>query len=176
MVHPNLQTYRTRVFAALAFLMLLPITSASAQRVRTAPVRVIKFDQLKAMIDAQTDTTYIFNFWATWCAPCVKEFPNFQKISKRYQSKKVRVIFVSLDFVKDLKKKLTPFVKEHAVTNDVYLLDEPDYNTWIDRVDSGWEGNLPSTLIINNATGKRKIYPIEFTEAELESALKEFIP
>jgi hypothetical protein len=106
----------------------------------------------------------------------VKEFPNFQKISKRYQSKKVRVIFVSLDFVKDLKKKLTPFVKEHAVTNDVYLLDEPDYNTWIDRVDSGWEGNLPSTLIINNATGKRKIYPIEFTEAELESALKEFIP
>src|SRR5215217_6535032 len=44
------------------------------------------------------DTTYIVNFWATWCGPCVKELPQFDKLHQMYQGKPVKVIMASFDF------------------------------------------------------------------------------
>jgi len=136
---------------------------------------VIKFPQLQAMMKQNNDTTYVFNFWATWCAPCVEEFPNFQKISDATSKNKVKVIFISLDFKKDLNKSLNPFLKNHNVTNSVYLLDELDYNSWIDKVDKDWNGDLPATLVINNKTGVYKLYPHPFTLDQLQQTLKPYI-
>ena len=126
-------------------------------------------------MSAHTDTTYVFNFFATWCAPCCEEFPYFQKFSETNSNQKLRVIFVSLDFKKDYRKHLLPFLKSHHVTNTTLLLNETDYNSWIDKVDSTWDGDLPATLIINNAKHKREIYHRELSYAELEAAIKPFL-
>ncbi len=128
------------------------------------------------MMSIQNDTTYIFNFFATWCEPCVKEFPAFQRFSAGVADKKVKLIFVSLDFRKDLSKRLMPFLQKHHVKNEVVLLNETDYNSWIDRVDSGWDGNLPATLVINNGTHVRTMFAKEFTYASLEATMKPFLP
>ena len=96
------------------------------------PARIVKFGELAKMMSQKNDTTYIFNFFATWCEPCVKEFPAFQRFSA-HDGQKIRLIFVSLDFKKDLSKQLLPFLKKHHVKNEVVLLDEPDYNSWIDK-------------------------------------------
>lgn len=128
------------------------------------------------MMSAKNDTTYLINFFATWCQPCVEEFPAFQQFSVRYATEKVRVIFVSLDFKKDFQKRLLPFVKKHRVGNEVVLLDEPDYNSWIDKVDSSWDGNLPATLVINNGKHIRHMFAQEFTLDSLEAAMKPFLP
>ncbi len=140
------------------------------------PARIVKFDELEKMMSQKNDTTYIFNFFATWCEPCVKEFPAFQRFSARYVGKKMRLIFVSLDFKKDLSKRLLPFLKKNHVKNEVVLLDEPDYNSWIDRVDSAWNGDLPTTLVINNGTHLHQIFAKDFTYASLETAMKPFLP
>ncbi len=136
---------------------------------------VIKFSQLKEMMERRNDTTYVFNFWATWCGPCVKEFPDFQKLSRAYQNKKIRFVFISLDFKKDFETVLLPFLKKNYVIDDVFLLDEPDYNSWIDKVEKSWMGDLPSTLIINNGHQLKKMYPHEFTYEELDAVLKPLV-
>jgi thiol-disulfide isomerase/thioredoxin len=138
--------------------------------------RIVKFEDLAKMMSQTNDTTYIFNFFATWCAPCVEEFPVFQRFSARYAGKKEKLIFVSLDFKKDFEKRLLPFLKKNHVRNQVVLLDETDYNSWIDRVDTNWDGNLPATLVINNGKHFRQMFAKEFTYTQLETAMKPFLP
>ena len=151
--------------------MLITSVEASAQQ-----ARIVKFGDLAKMMSRENDTTYIFNFFATWCEPCVKEFPAFQRFSARYANKKVKLIFVSLDFKKDFSKRLLPFLKKNHVKNEVVLLDEPDYNSWIDRVDTAWDGNLPATLVINNGKHVHQIFAQDFTYASLGTAMKPFLP
>lgn len=55
------------------------------------------------------------------------------------------------------------------------MLDEPDYNSWIGKIDSSWSGSIPATLIINNKNGVRKFYEKEFTEEELNKTIQSFI-
>ena len=143
---------------------------ASAQQ-----ASIVKFDDLAKMMSQENDTTYIFNFFATWCEPCVEEFPSFQRFSNAYANKKMRLVFVSLDFKKDYKTRLLPFLKKNHVKNETVLLDEPDYNSWIDKVDSTWDGNLPATLVVNNEKHIRKIFAREFTYTSLQAAMKPFL-
>jgi thiol-disulfide isomerase/thioredoxin len=153
---------------------LILITASDAAIAQQA--RVVKFEELSKMMSRENDTTYIFNFFATWCVPCVKEFPSFQRFSERYASKKIKLVFVSLDFKKDFEKRLLPFLKKHKVKNETVLLDETDYNSWIDRVDSTWDGNIPATLAINNRKHVRQMFANDFTYSSLETAMKPFLP
>jgi thiol-disulfide isomerase/thioredoxin len=160
-------------FSRYLFIFLIIASSASVTHAQRA--RVVRFPELQQMMKAKSDTTYIFNFFATWCDPCVKEFPNFQKLAEENRGKKFKLVFVSLDFRNKYKKVLLPFLKKRHVTNDVLLLDEPDYNTWIDKVDPNWNGNLPMTLAINNARHIREIYPHDFTYDSLRKTIEPFV-
>jgi thiol-disulfide isomerase/thioredoxin len=137
---------------------------------------MIKFSDLSEMLHRQNDTTYLFNFWATWCPPCVTEFPELQKFAAENNGRKFKLIFISLDFKKDMHTSVAKFVASHNVREPVYLLDEPDYNAWIDRVDSSWEGNLPASLVINNTAHVHKMFPREFTGTTLHEIIGPFIP
>jgi len=138
-------------------------------------VSVIKYNDFKKLEKRQNDTTYVINFWATWCRPCVQELPYFDGLTKKFEGQKVKVMLVSLDFIRQLNSRLLPFVKDNKLVSDVYLLDEPDYNSWIGLVDQSWSGAIPATLIINNANGVRKFYEKEFTQEELEKTVQSFI-
>ena len=54
----------------------------------------------------------------------------------------------------------------------VHLLDEPDYNAWIDKVNKNWGGNIPATIIFNNKTNFHFFKADEFTYKELEDIVK----
>jgi thiol-disulfide isomerase/thioredoxin len=138
-------------------------------------VPVINYKTLSSYFDKQDDTTYVFNFWATWCRPCVKELPYFDALSRKYENQKIKVMLVSLDFVRELNSRLEPFVKENKIISPVFLLDEPDYNSWIVKVDKSWSGAIPATLIINNKNGIRNFYETEFTEEELNKLITKII-
>ncbi len=132
------------------------------------------FDDLAYIFQQQTDTTYIINFWATWCKPCVEELPYFEQLTKKYQGQKVKVILVSLDFKKQLETKLVPFLKEHQIQSEVMVLLDPDANAWVDRVDPSWSGAIPITLVYKNE--KRAFYEESFEDyAALEKIVQPFI-
>jgi thiol-disulfide isomerase/thioredoxin len=153
----------------LLSLSLLFATPAFAQH-----VAVIKFPELQKRLARPTDTTYVVNFWATWCAPCVKELPNFEQLRTANAGQKVKVLLVSLDYASQLDKKVKPFVKQRGLKSEVLLLNEPDPNDWIDKVDAKWSGALPFTLIFNNKARQRASFERELTATELTTALKKF--
>ncbi len=127
------------------------------------------YEGLQYFLNRKTDTTYIVNFWATWCVPCVKELPAFEGLAEKYKGSKVKVLLVSLDMPKMVESKLLPFIKEKKVKSRVLLMRDPDANSWISKVDAKWSGAIPATLIYNR--NKRQFYERSFTAAELEKEL-----
>ena len=132
---------------------------------------IIKFPRLAEIIDQKNDTTYIVNFWATWCKPCIEELPYFLESERELSGKNYKFIFISLDFKRD-SIKLNNWLQKRKMYSTVYLLDEPDYNSWIEKIDKKWEGNIPATLIYNSRNNYRAFFPHEFTREELKKLLK----
>ena len=130
-------------------------------------VKLIKFEDLEKRMANSPDTVYIVNFWATWCAPCVKELPYFDQLAEKYNNEPIKVILCSLDFKSKLNKEVIPFLKKNQVKSEV-VLNENNDEKFINSVDSNWSGAIPSTLVIHGKKEIRAFYEKEFTFTELE--------
>lgn len=111
------------------------------------PVR--DFSGLEHLLHFENDSTYVINFWATWCKPCVAELPYFEQLWEDYRKEKFKVILISLDFPQQIEKKLIPFLQKHQLESEVWVLDDSDANTWINKVSPEWSGAIPATLVYN---------------------------
>ena len=134
---------------------------------------VIKFDKLRSLLDEEGDKVHVINFWATWCAPCVKELPLFEALNAK-KDPNIKVTLVSLDFADEINK-VNSFISKRKIKSSVLLLDEIDYNSWIDRVEKSWGGAIPATLFINQRTGERKFVDKELKDGELEKVIESLI-
>jgi thiol-disulfide isomerase/thioredoxin len=135
-------------------------------------VEIIKIDGLQKLLKEENHKLHIINFWATWCKPCVKELPQFAELARTHPE--LSISLVSLDFVQDLETKVYPFLDKKDIDLRVLLIDELDYNLWIDLVDPSWSGAIPATLIIEPGTGHRKFLEKEFENNELEFEIQSF--
>mgnify|MGYP002860864178 FL=1 len=133
----------------------------------------IKADQLTRWKNAGNDTLYVLNFWATWCAPCVAELPEFEKLHREYAGQKVKVILISTDFRREVDKKVIPFVKRKKLKSQVVFLDERTPNDWINLVSTDWTGAIPATLIVNKQRGYERFFEKQLSYKELEKAVME---
>lgn len=168
----------TFVFVSVLFFACRPPASQASVPSVPVPVRdtvtevpVLNFPGLEKRLYSNSDSTFIVNFWAMWCAPCVKELPYFESYLTKHASEKTNVLLVSMDFPEDIDSKLLPFLNKRRVfRSDVILLDAPDANSWIDRVAQNWSGAIPATLVFNRDTSVFFARP--FTDlADLESAV-----
>ena len=127
------------------------------------------FEDYKPLLHQNDDTTYVINFWATWCAPCIKEMPAFVKLEESYKNKKLKIILTSMDFGNNVNKRVRGFMNKHNINSEVVVLDDPDSNSWIDKVNSEWSGGIPATLIYNR--DKRMFFEKEFIYQELKQVI-----
>lgn len=118
-------------------------------------IPIVNFSQFEPLLHKSTDTVYVINFWATWCVPCRKELPEFQKLHKNLFGQNISILLVSLDFPKDIDSGLIPFINKNGITAPVILLNDPNSNAWIDKVEPTWSGSLPATLIYK---GKSRLF------------------
>lgn len=170
------------------FVLLLVVSCKEDKKIETAQTDEVKvevlstddikleihdFNGLEPYLNKSDDKIYVVNFWATWCAPCVKELPHFEELNKNYKGKNVEVMLVSLDFPSQYDKMLKPFIKKHDLQSKILVLDDVDQNTWIPKINENWDGAIPVTIIYNK--DKREFYDRTFTYAELETELKQFL-
>jgi thiol-disulfide isomerase/thioredoxin len=148
------------------------------QKPASVQPRGITFEQLDQLLaldaSGMNDTIRVVNFWATTCPPCIGELPAFDKVQREFGMaslgmRPVRVYLVSLDFVRDMKPKVIPFLKKRAFAATALLLGPPS-STQIDRVDKAWSGAMPATIIIG--AGKRLFFEQAFTFDELSTILQ----
>ena len=117
--------------------------------VKANDIPVVDFEGLKPYLHRDSDTTYVVNFWATWCKPCVAELPYFEALHEDSKGKKIKVILVSLDFKKKIETNLVPFINKNKIASEVVVLSDADANTWINQVSPQWTGSIPATLVYN---------------------------
>lgn len=135
---------------------------------------IVDFKDLdRHYLSLRNDTTYVVNFWATWCKPCVKELPYFEQIGENYKDKQLKVILVSLDFPEHIESKVLPFIAKEKISSKVVLLDDADANTWIPKVDPEWQGSIPATLIFNRE--KQKFFEKQLTLEDLQNTIGSFL-
>ncbi len=153
---------------------ILILLTVAAVPVFGQKIEVVKLDRVQRLLTERSDKIQVINFWTTWCGPCVKELPYFQNIEAK-NNPDIKITLINLDFADQLKK-VESFVNRRKITSTVILLDEVDYNAWIDKVDPSWNGAIPATLFINTQTGERKFIDKPLKEADIEATIDSLKP
>ncbi len=152
------------VFAALL------LTDLNGQG-RTVPM--VNFAGVEPYLGAKSDTVYVINFWATWCGPCRRELPDMEKIHQDYSGQESQGIACKPGFSKSAKRpSAIPFIQSYH--SPVLLLNEPDANAWIDKVDPSWTGALPATLIYKGED--RLFFEKELTYQDINNSIVSLKP
>jgi thiol-disulfide isomerase/thioredoxin len=154
----------------ISALILFSLFSAGSFAQKT---EIIKLERLTQIIEEKSDDIRIINFWATWCGPCVKELPLFEKLTAEKRDH-VKVTLVSMDLDLDPNPdKVYRFIDRKKIQSEVLLLDEQNPNEWINKIEKNWSGSLPATIVINQKTGQRKFVGKELREGDLEKLIAE---
>lgn len=153
----------------LTALALCVATTVWAQAQKPA---IVKLADLQNLIQTPSEQVKVINFWATWCAPCIKELPLIEKLQQERSDVKVTLVSMDIDLDPN-PDKVFRFVERKKIKSDVLILNEKNPNDWIDKIEKEWSGALPATLIINGKNGKKKFVEKELHEGDLEKLIAE---
>jgi thiol-disulfide isomerase/thioredoxin len=133
-----------------------------------------KLNDLKTAI-SKTEKPTIFNFWATFCKPCVAEIPYFQQLVKKYEKEGVELVLISLDLSEAYPKQISSFATKYKFTSPIKFLAETNADLFCPAVDESWSGAIPASLFVNNKTGYRKFFEEQLSKEKLEKEIKAMI-
>jgi len=133
-----------------------------------------KIEDLEQYI-AKSDTPTVISFWATYCAPCIKEIPHFEETVKKYKDKGLKLLLVSLDFKESYPEKIKSFVDKRKFVSSVVWLDETNADYFCPKVDNKWSGVMPATLFINNKKTVRNFFEEEMSKEKFEEEVKKIL-
>lgn len=98
--------------------------------------------------EGENQKPLLINFWATWCAPCIEEFPDLVEIDNDYKGK-IDFITITLDDVEELNTGVPKFLKRMNAGMPTYLLKTADEGAAISMVYQDWQGGLPFTIFFD---------------------------
>jgi len=134
-----------------------------------------KIEDVVKSFSANNDTTYVVNFWATFCKPCIAEIPDFISITDKYKNKKVKLLLVSLDLPAFYPAKIAAFAKKNNYKTNIAWLNETDADRFCPMIDAKWSGAIPATIIVNNKTGYKRFAEDQISPADFEKYLNDAI-
>ncbi len=117
--------------------------------IESKPVQVspASADDLKVLRKNPTGKLLLVNFWATWCAPCVKEMPEIQTMYRMYGHRPFEVVTVSINYPDEEKGALASLTKLHATTRNL-ILGSTDLYGLLAAFDPDWNAAVPYSMLI----------------------------
>jgi peroxiredoxin len=114
----------------------------------------LDLELLKTILKNEGTNYKLINVWATWCGPCVTEFPSFVDMNRMYRNREFELVTISMDNLEKKNTAMTFLTRKQASMKN-YILKGDKY-AFIEALDKKWEGALPYTLFI--APGGKIIY------------------
>jgi peroxiredoxin len=113
------------------------------------PVTLDNIDSagIRDLLKNNPDKLLLINVWATWCGPCVNEFPSLVAINRMYRRRDFQFISISADNPEKKDKVLKMLRSLHAA-NTNYLFNSDDKYKLIDAIDVKWNGAIPYTILV----------------------------
>jgi thiol-disulfide isomerase/thioredoxin len=124
-------------------------TDKAIQEWAKEPVTIEMIDEegIKDLLKNNSDKLRLINIWATWCGPCVTEFPSFIEINRMYRGRDFEFISISADDPAN-KEKALKFLQKQQASNKNYIYNSDDKYKMIEAVNPDWEGALPYTILV----------------------------
>lgn len=130
---------------------------ASNARWAKEPVNLVDIDiaGVRKLAANKTENYLLVNVWATWCAPCVAEMPEFVIMQRMYRRRNFKLVTLSLDNV-DKKARAHAFLEKAQAAMANYIVTSTDRDALAEALDPKWSGPVPYTVFI--APGGKVIY------------------
>jgi thiol-disulfide isomerase/thioredoxin len=109
----------------------------------------ISTDGVKALVQQKPKKLRLINVWATWCGPCVTEFPDLVEINLMYRHRDFEFISISADKLAN-KENVLEFLKNKHASGRNYIFNGTDNYALIEAVDKNWQGAIPYTMLITS--------------------------
>lgn len=131
--------------------------AASLEKWNKEPVALKSLDEaaLTKLVKNDTENLLVINVWATYCAPCVAELPEFVEMNRMYRNRKFQMVTISID-EPEQKDDALKFLQKKFVATTNYLSSFDSKDKLADLLDKEWKGPVPYTLLI--APGGKVIY------------------
>lgn len=122
-------------------------------------IPVVDETWLRNKIENRNGKILFINFWATWCVPCVEEFPDLVKIYKEHKGSEFEFLSVSVDISSEIETKVIPFLKEQSAEFPVVLVEEKRSEQVINLINPEWNGAVPVTVIYDEHGKRQEFIP-----------------
>lgn len=158
------------IITKLILLVLITLISQLSYSQELLSANKNTFDSLK---NVNKGKVILFNYWATWCKPCVEEFPDLIKLNNEYKDKDFKLVLVSLDFSEDIENKTKAFLKKHGVDFVSYYNGFDNDEEIINYMDKNWDGGIPGTFIFDKEGKLQKTFIGKRKYEDFKSAVEE---
>lgn len=126
-------------------------------------LKLVSADDLRALRRNSTGKLLLVDFWATWCAPCRKELPEFETMYRMYGHRAFDLVTVSINYPDEKPGVLKALVGEHATSTNL-IMGSTDIYALLAAFDPDWSAAVPYTLLIR--PGGEVVYKIQGGNAD----------
>ena len=120
----------------------------------------------------------LVNIWATWCEPCVEEFPDLVGFHRNFSPRGVGLLSLSVDLPDTVDSRVQPFLEKQAAPHDTLVLDAVQPEALADLLGvnaSGWDGALPATFLFDETGAMQEVWFTSVSYEELAAAAEDVL-
>lgn len=167
-------TPRSGRFLAAAFASVLALAGCAPPAVEPPKgVETASAERIAVLASAAQGKALVVNLWATWCAPCVAEMPEFAAFYNARDQENVAFLSISLDDPKKIDETVRSFHEKQHLPFPVLVLDaESDISQLDEALRTELSGVLPTTLLYDRDGRLAKSWEGPITRAILEETLQ----